>query len=246
MRLLVTRPEPDAGALAEELRLLGHEPVIQPLLEFRVLDFDAAPLLAADALIFTSGNALRALREKLNPERISSCPVFCVGGETERRARQAGFKTIAATADTAEELTAKIVTPAGKSMRLVHVTGEHQAFDLAAALAREGLSIRTLRVYGMKARCAFDSQIAGEVKAGEIGGVILMSPRTAGIFVALCLQHGLLDYAKSLHYFCLASTVADRLKRLEPVHVHAALKPNRTALLALLAALPTTGQDRVK
>jgi len=108
MRLLVTRPEPDAGALAEELRKLGHEPVLEPLLEFRVLDFDLAPLKTADALIFTSGNSLRALREKLNPGCISSCPVFCVGGETETRARAAGFKTIKAAADTAEELAGKI------------------------------------------------------------------------------------------------------------------------------------------
>ncbi len=246
MRLLVTRPEPDAGALAEELRSLGHEPILQPLLEFRVLDFDVASLMAADALIITSGNSLRALREKLDPGRISSSPVFCVGGETERRARRAGFKTIAAAADTAEELAAKIVAAAGKSMRLVHVTGEHQAFDLAGALAREGLSIGTLRVYGMKERDAFDSNIADAVKGGEIGGVILMSPRTAEIFVALCRRHGLLDYVKSLHYFCLASTVADRLKPLEPVQVHVALRPNRTALLALLPALPTPGQDCVK
>ncbi len=245
MRLLVTRPEPDASALADELRHLGHEAVVQPLLEYRALDFDAAAIEAADALIFTSGNGLRALRKKLDPGRIPS-PVFCVGGETERRAREAGFKNIAATAATAEELTAKIVAAATKGSRLVHVTGEHQAFDLAAALAREGLSIGTLRVYGMKGRDAFDSRIADEVKAGKIGGVILMSPRTAAIFVALCLQRGLLDYTKSLHYFCLASTVADRLKPLEPVHVHVALSPNRAALLALLPALPTPGQNRVK
>jgi len=243
MRLLVTRPEPDAGALAEELRNLGHEPVLEPLLEFRVLDFDLAPLKTADALIFTSGNGLRALREKLNPGCISSCPVFCVGSATERRAREAGFKTIAAVADTAEELAGKIAAVATKRSRLVHVTGEHQAFDLAEALMREGLSISTLRVYAMKARGAFDSQIADEIKGGEIGGVILMSPRTAEVFVRLCQQHRLLDSAKSLHYFCLASTVANRLKPVEPHHVHVALRPNRMALLALL---PTPGQDCVK
>ncbi len=240
MRLLVTRPEPEAGALAAELRNLGHEAVLEPLLEFSVLDFDPAPLKAADALIFTSANSLRALREKLDPSCIWSCPVFCVGSETERRAREAGFKTIAAAAETAEELAGKIVAAASKVSRLVHVTGEYQAFDLEEALTREGLSIGTLRVYGMKARKGFDPQIAGEIQEGTIGGVILMSPRTAEVFVTLCRQHGLFDNAKSLHYFCLASSVANRLKPVEPVHVHVALRPNRMALLALL---PTPGQD---
>ena len=63
MRLLVTRPEPDASTFAEELRGLGHEPVLQPLIEFRALDFNPAKLRTAQAIIITSGNCLRALEE---------------------------------------------------------------------------------------------------------------------------------------------------------------------------------------
>ena len=150
MRLLVTRAEPEAGRLAAELRALGQEPVLQPLLEFRRLDFDPAQLKTAGALIFTSGNALRALEEKpLNGA--ADTPAFCVGGETARRAMRAGFQ-VAATAGTAAELVPKIVSLAGKAANIVHVTGEHQAFDLSKALSGEGLSLNTLCVYRMKAR----------------------------------------------------------------------------------------------
>jgi len=246
MRLLVTRPEPDAAALAEELRNLGQEAVLQPLLEFHVLHFDPVPIRSADGIIFTSRNAVRALREKLDLGGIRDCPVFCVGSETERHAREAGFKTIAATAGTAEELAAKIVAAAGPHLALVQVTGEHQAFDLAGTLTREGLSIRTLSVYSMQERDAFDSDVAGELRGGNIGGAILMSPRTAEIFIGLCHRHGLLQSAKLLHYFCLASSVANRLKPLEPIYVHVAQRPNRAALLELLSFLPTRGQDRVR
>jgi uroporphyrinogen-III synthase len=246
MRLLVTRAEPDAGALAEELRSLGHDPVLQPLLEFRVLEFDERPLRAAYGIIFTSRNAVRALLEKIELGSICDAPIFCVGSETERHAREAGFKTIVATAETAEELVAKILAAAGKSSSLVHVTGEHQAFDLAGALKSEGLSIQTLPVYSMQERTAFDSCVAHDIEAGEIDGVILMSPRTAEAFVTLCGRHGIPESAKALNYFCLASSVANRLKPLEPPHVHEAQKPNRAALLELLSTLPTRGQDRVK
>jgi uroporphyrinogen-III synthase len=246
MRLLVTRPEPDAGVLAEELRTLGHEPVLQPLLEFHVLDFDLAPLKTADALIFTSRNGLRALSEKLDPESVPGCPVFCVGGETERRLRSAGFQNIEGVADTAEELAGKIAVAATKDTKLVHVTGEHQAFDLEQALARGGLSINTLCVYAMKERSAFDYPLVEAFMADAIGGVILMSPRTAEIFVSLCGRHGLLDRASSLDYYCLAKSVANKLKPLEPVHVHVASKPDRAALLAILPPPPTPGQDRVR
>ncbi len=243
MRLLVTRPEPDAEALAEELRNFGHEPVLAPLLEFHALDFDPAAFETADALIFTSRNALRGLSEQLDAGRIAGCPVFCVGGETERALRRAGFQTVAGLAETAEQLATKIAAAAAKGARLVHVTGEHQAFDLAQSLTREGLFIRTLRVYAMDARSAFDSALIEEFKAGAIGGAILMSPRTAEIFVSLCGQYDLFECARPLDYFCLARSVANRLKPLDPVHVHVAPRPDRAALLELL---PPPGQDRVR
>lgn len=246
MRLLVTRPEPEAAALAEELRGLGHEPVLQPLLEFKSLDFDPEPISTADALIFTSGNSLRALREKLNLTAIAAKPVFCVGGETARRAREAGFQSVAATAETAEVLSGKIAALAQRGSKLVHVTGEHQAFDLAAALAREGLSLCTLTVYCMEARQAFEAPLVAAFKTGTVDGVILMSPRTAEIFVSLCRSHELLDFVKNISYFCLAGSAAKNLKPLEPAHVHVAAKPNREALLALLADLPPSGHDPVR
>jgi uroporphyrinogen-III synthase len=243
MRLLVTRPEPDAAALAEELLALGHEPVVQPLLEFHPLDFDPAPLKAAGGLIVTSRNGLRALQGRIDPAGIAGCPVFCVGGETERGLRQAGFQTIAAVAQTAEQLCLVVASMAAQGTSLVHITGEHQAFDLAGALEGHGFSIATLRVYEMKAASAFNDAVLAAFESGSIGGVILMSPRTAEIFVSLCRQHGLWDRARFLDYFCLANSVSNRLKPLEPVHVHIAQRPDRASLLGLL---PPRGQDRVK
>ena len=243
MRLLVTRPEPDAGALAVELQKLGHEAVIHPLMQFHVLDFDPAPLKTAGGLIFTSRNGLRALLEKFDPAGIAGCPVFCVGGETERALRVAGFQTVAAVADTAERLAGEIAMRAAKGASLMHVTGEHQAFDLVQALALDGVSVSTLRVYEMRARSRFENALVQAFEAGGIGGVILMSPRTAEIFVSLCERHGLFERARLLDYFCLAKSVSNRLKPLDPAHVHVAQDPERAALLKLL---PTPGQDRVR
>src|SRR5262249_7709104 len=179
MRLLVTRPEPDASLMAQELRELGCEAVLQPLLEFRSLNFDARPLETAAALIITSANAVRALQEKFKIEAIAHTPLFCTGEETARPASQGVFRSLAATAGTASELSAKIVQAPGKDGTLVHVTGEHQAFDLAGALSRDGLSLHTLCVYNMVPRLSFEAHLIDEIKSSGIGGVILMSPRTA-------------------------------------------------------------------
>ena len=62
MRLLVTRPEPDATRQAERLAARGHEPVLAPLLAHRAGNRNVPlELDGAQALIVTSRNALRAL-----------------------------------------------------------------------------------------------------------------------------------------------------------------------------------------
>ncbi len=126
------------------LRALGHEPVLQPLLEFRVLDFDLAPLRAAKAIIVTSGNSLRALKEagaSRRPSRTSPSIAWASKRRNERLS--AGFQTVLAIAETAEELAGKIIASRRKDAPLVHIMGEHMAFDIAGALAREGFSVQS-------------------------------------------------------------------------------------------------------
>ncbi len=236
MRLLVTRPEPDASTFAEELRGLGHEPVLQPLIEFRVLDFDFAPLRAAEVLMITSGNSLRALQERGIVADILGKPLYCVGEQTAKRALAAGFETVLEVADTGEELARKIIASGRRDAPLVHVMGEHMAFDIVGALRREGFTVHSVTAYSMDACDQLKPAVVAMLRASEIDGVILMSPRTAEIYVSLCHRHSIDVYAKSPLYFCISENVAVKLASLKPSHVRVPTKPNRKALLELLNA----------
>ncbi len=236
MRLLVTRPEPEASAFAVELRELGHEPVLQPLIEFRVLDFDPEPLGAAEVLIITSVASLRALQERGVINDLLRKPLYCVGEQTANRALAAGFETVLETAQTGEELAGKIIASGRREAPLVHIMGEHMAFDIVGVLALEGFSVESVTVYSMDACPEFSPAIDAMLKAGDVDGVILMSPRTAEIYVSLCHRHGIADCAKSPLYFCLSKNVAAKLASLEPDHMRVPAKPNRKALLELLLA----------
>ncbi len=234
MRLLVTRPEPDASTFAEELRGLGHEPILQPLIEFRVLEFDVEPLRAAEALIITSGNSLRALEERGIVKDIVGKPLYCVGEQTAKRALAAGFETVLEIAETGEELARKIVAAGRRDALLVHIMGEHMAFDIVGALARDGFSIQSATVYSMDPCARLRPSAEALLRAGEVDGVILMSPRTAEIYVSLCHRDGIVDYAKTPLYLCISENVAAKLASLKPNHVRVSAKPNRKALLELL------------
>jgi uroporphyrinogen-III synthase len=70
-RVLITRSQHQASALAERLRALSHEPVLIPAIDivpptsFALLDAALAALRGFHWLIFTSANAVEAFAERL-------------------------------------------------------------------------------------------------------------------------------------------------------------------------------------
>ena len=96
MRLLVTRPEPDATRQAELLAARGHEPVLAPLLAIESATNVPIELDGAQALIVTSRNALRALASHRDVAALLQLPLFAVGEATAKAATELGFTTVIA------------------------------------------------------------------------------------------------------------------------------------------------------
>ena len=65
MKLLIIRPQPGADATAHRLRAAGHEPIIMPLFFIEVLPMQHRSADGYDAILLTSGNAVRAAGEFL-------------------------------------------------------------------------------------------------------------------------------------------------------------------------------------
>ena len=82
MRVLISRPEREAAALAQVLAARGHQAVIAPLFRLQVLhppDDFAATLAACQAILITSANGVRALAEGSEQR---SKPIYAVGDTT--------------------------------------------------------------------------------------------------------------------------------------------------------------------
>ena len=80
MKLLIIRPQPGADATAHRLRAAGHEPILMPLFSIEHLPVQRLSADGYDALLLTSGNAVRAALEFLthNP----ATPIYAVGSAT--------------------------------------------------------------------------------------------------------------------------------------------------------------------
>jgi uroporphyrinogen-III synthase len=242
MRLLITRPEPDALKLRAVLEEVGHEAVVEPLLSLSFDDADAVDLDGAQALIATSRNALRALKApKAGPvggrmlAEVRHLPLFAVGRATAAEARALDFETVVTGAGTAAELVAHIVSVLDPAAGvLVHLAGDTLAHDLAGELEAHGFRVRQPVVYRMRPATTFTDTTVEDLAAHTIDGVILMSPRTASIYARLVARHGLTAAVHTLPHFCLSEAIARRLQPLGPVPAQIAEAPRLEELLALI------------
>jgi uroporphyrinogen-III synthase len=234
MRLLVTRPEPDASREAEALARRGHEAVLAPLLAVEF--FDNAPLHVegARALIVTSRNALRALAAHPELGDAVKLPLFAVGEATQAAAKKLGFAQVTTGPGTAEGLARLIVeTLSPEHGALVHLAGETVAFDMQPELALKGFEVRRSVLYRTVPSREFPAKALALLQAGKLDGAILLSPRTARTFAELLARHGLVTQAQHLVCYCLSQGVADALAPLGS-RLCVAARPREEDVLALL------------
>jgi uroporphyrinogen-III synthase len=240
MRFLVTRPEPDALKFRAALEELGHEATVEPLLEVTFEDCEAIDLDGVQALIATSRNGLRALRAQQARLAARKLPLFAVGKATAEEARALGFETVVTGAGTVHELVAHIVSVADPANGLVlHLAGDRLAGDLKGELEEQGFRVLQPVVYRTVAAKSLSEDTVAQLAAGEIDGVILLSPRTASIYTALMVKHGLVKAARDLVHFCLSEDVAKRLAPLGNVSREIAEAPRLEEILALIEEAAT-------
>jgi uroporphyrinogen-III synthase len=238
MRILVTRPEPDASAMKARLEALGHEVSLAPLLHIEPIAIEARSLEGAQAIIATSRNGLRALGASKALALALKLPLFTVGPGTADLARQLEFQRVISGAGTACDLVPVIAAEADPAKGpLLHVAGDVIAFDIGAALSKHGFEVRALTAYRAVAAASLSAPVAESIAEGRIDAVILMSPRSADIFAQVVARAGIERDARQLVFLCLSQAVADALQGLAPARVEIAEAPNSVAMLAAVGRL---------
>lgn len=232
MRLLLTRPRQESDALAEELRALSHDCLIEPLLDIVP---DHAAVLSLDgvqAVLLTSANGARALALHPVPRDL---PVLTVGAATADAAREAGFEKIESAGGDVVMLAALVrqrLRP--EDGALLHVAGTVVAGDLSGDLGRDGFEVRRAVLYRSRTAEALSPGCAEALRAGTLDGVVFFSPRTAVTFVKLVHAAGLDSTLSRLAMYALSPAVAAAAGTLEWGATHVAKRPEKSALLALL------------
>ncbi len=229
MRLLITRPSVDAEPLAALLDGRGIETVLDPMMTITDVAAPDLDLSGVQAVLVTSANGVRALGRRDAGRHI---PVCAVGDASAQTARDLGFETVSSAGGDVETLAdlVKSTLEPGQGA-LLHIAGSRVAGDLSGLLEDAGFDVRRRVLYRATAADALSPQTREELDAGTLDGVLLFSPRTAGLFARLVVEAGRAERCRAVVAYCLSRAVADNARDLPWSDVVVAPKPNQQALL---------------
>jgi uroporphyrinogen-III synthase len=233
MKMLVTRPEPDAQSTLARLDALGIEAIAAPLMLRQTLDASLPQPDGFTAMVLTSANAVRSLADRGVLEHYRHLPVFAVGDRTAREATEAGFERVSSAAGAFQDLV-NAMTIARVPGPIFYPTGKHQSADLAKALAPLGVMVATSKIYDMVAADALPDGILPQL-GNQIAAVLAYSHRSAEIFANLAA--GLPRENRSrLAMLCLSEAVAEPLLEARFSRISLADKPDEDAMMSLALA----------
>lgn len=232
MKILVTRPSCDAEKTAAELAALGHEAVVAPLMEIRFREGPEIPLGDVQGVLVTSANGVRALARRTERRDV---PIFAVGAQTARHARESGFQYVRSAEGSAKTLVRAVTGWARpKDGPLFHACGEHVKHDPAAGLAAAGFRVQSEILYEACDVKILPQSAAAALAAGGVDAVLLYSQRSARIFAGCVIATDLAEACRSISAFCISEETAASLAPLKFRAIRVAVRPNQKDLFALL------------
>jgi uroporphyrinogen-III synthase len=144
-KIWITRAQPGADVTAERVRAMGHDALVAPLLEVRLLPEATVDLRGVVALAFTSANGVRAFADKSGERALTA---FAVGAATALAARKAGFKSVLSANGDVLALAEGIAARRNELRGVVlHPGAFDLAGDLVGALEKHRVEARRLTLY---------------------------------------------------------------------------------------------------
>ncbi|MEJ1159938.1 uroporphyrinogen-III synthase [Prosthecomicrobium sp. N25] len=235
MRLLVTRPEPEASRTAEALRARGHEAIIAPALEIVADRSVPLPAEGVQAVVATSANAPAALAGRPDATPLLHLPFLAVGGATARAARRAGFDRVVSADGAVGDLAATVarsVSPEGGA--LLYVAGRDRTGDLEGLLERAGFAVRLAEVYRAEPARVPPAEARAALLANRVDGVLIFSKRSAETVVSWLTELRAGGNPVHVAVHAISEAAAEPFLRAGFERVRVAARPNSEALFESL------------
>ena len=218
--LLLTRPQKDAQAFAQEV--LSHQPAAQILISpvLTITPIGTLPDLSAyAAVVFTSRPAVACFAHAPIPTKMTC---FAVGEATAEAAKQLGFSVINS-AGAAQDLIL-LVQKTGAAGPLIHPHGQHARGQIATTLTKKGIPCAECVIYD-QIETPLSIQARALLTQPQALLVPVFSPRSA----RLLQRYGPLPNGSEI--IAISQTVAACFSTQPHIKTTVACHPNRGAML---------------
>ena len=194
-RVMVTRPASSPDPLAEQLRELGAEVIVQPAVrigppaDWQPVDDALARLDQFDWLVFSSANGVRSLLGRLlengNLQRIRSVKLAAIGPGTAKELGRYDLKADLVPEQFRAEALAEALACGATGRRFLLARASRGREVLAEQLAAAGAVVEQIVVYGSTDVKEPNPKVAATLSAGRIDWVTVTSSAIARSLVRL-------------------------------------------------------------
>ena len=237
VRLLVTRPQPDAERTATALRAQAHTVTIAPLLRIETIADAELGAGRWAAILVTSANAAAAIVIHPRLGELKALPVWAVGRRSAEAMTDIGFANVTSADGDVHDLAALVGARTKSTAPFLYLAGEERSGDLARTLRAMGFAVETATLYRAIAADTLPAAATAALADG-IDGVLHFSRRSAAAYAAAARASAALEAALAPIHFCLSEQAAEPLRRAGAADgvVRIADRPTETSLLALIGA----------
>ena len=213
MHILLTRPLEDCSEMILKFQSLGHRVSHLPLLLIEKMSYKEINFLDYGGIIFTSANSIKFLDVKKIDKNIIC---FCVGSNTEKKARTVGFQnTIAAEGNVLNLKELILQNYETQSKPLLYVSGEIISTDLDKQLLKEGYNIKRIINYRVSHNQKFDENFIKGLKINIPDIVYVYSQNSASSLLNFIKVHQTENIWMNTNLMCIGEKTSSILNEIK-------------------------------
>ena len=240
MTALIVRTEPGAGAFVRRLAAQGIPAIACPVTAIHPLDTPLAVPPTAQAVLFTSVNAVHAYAAR---GARTDLPAWAVGDRTAGAAGAAGFASVRSAGSDVRGLAALIARECRPDRgELVYPAARDVAGNLRQALEAGGFAVVQAAIYEARGAAELPESAGRALRTHTAVAAALFSVRNAREFARLVDGAGLRGALSGMYACCIGEAVAAAFAASGPwpagCRTPVAASPDADAMAALLATLP--------
>ena len=241
LTFLLTRSIKQSNELKKNINLKNFNFLNCPMLKIKPIKLTKSQIKeikVADAIIFSSANAVNISRNYLNS---FSNKVFCVGDDTKVACLKNNIKNVSSSDGNINDLINLITKKIkDRSKKLVYISAKQTAVNLPLILKSKKIYVKKIVIYESKKIKTIQKPILDLIRLNKLNFVTFFSKKTAITFNQLILKYKLQRYLMNMECISLSNSIEQIAKKNNFKKYYVSSNPDRKSFLKLINFLHKT------